>query len=78
MAKKCICEKVFYSIVFRTIMATKERSVAHEYDMTRYVCELCLQSTNAILDLVCSVAVSGLLFVKEIVIWTVNWRVPEL
>ena len=79
-SQKCIREKVFNLIVFRTVMETKEQSVAHAYGMTRFIhsWELCLQSTNTILDVVCNVTVSGLLFVREIVIWTVSESVPEL
>lgn len=71
---------MFNSIVFRTVMATKEQPVAHAYDVTRYVhlCEFGLKFTNAILDILCNVSVWGLLFVREIAIWTVKGRVSEL
>lgn len=41
-SQKCIREKVFNLIVFRTVMATKELSVAHAFDIMDFVnaCEL--------------------------------------
>lgn len=66
-------------IVFRTVMATKEQSIAHAYEMTRFY-DTCtgVVFTNTILDVVCNVTLSGLLFVRTILIWTVNESVLEL